>query len=78
MSETARTILISVLAALAFLLLVGSCQRDEDRRAEHREDFNSWLSECIGQEGTPTLTHVQSNGADWYECMVDGKEVQIP
>ena len=78
MSDTAKTALVAVLLALGFLLLVGSCQRDEDRREAHREDFTSWLSECIGQEGTPTLTHVQSNGADWYECMVDGKEVQIP
>ncbi len=74
MTETARTIVIALFAALAVMLLVGSCQAD----ADHREKFNSWLSECIGQEGTPTLTHVQSTGADWYECMVDGKEVQIP
>ncbi len=78
MSDTAKTVLVAVLLALGFLLLVGSCVRDEDRRDAHRAEFNSWLSECIGQEGTPTLTHVQSNGADWYECMVDGKEVQIP
>lgn len=74
MTETTKTILIALLAGLAAVLLLASCQADSD----HREKFNSWLSECIGMEGTPTLTHVQSNGANWYECMVGGKEVQIP
>ncbi len=78
MTETAKTIVITLVALVGLLLLVGSCQRDEDRREAHREDFNSWLSECIGQEGTPVITRAQRDGSNGYECMVDGKEVQIP
>ncbi len=78
MTETAKTIAIAVVAAVAFLLLVASCQADEQAREESREEFNSWLSECIGQEGTPVITHAQRDGSNWYECMVDGVEVQIP
>lgn len=78
MTETARTIVIALFAALAVMLLVGSCVRDEDRRAAHQEEFSGWLQECASQGGIASPTSTTPNGSLWYDCIVDGQVVIIP
>ncbi len=78
MSETAKTILVAALLALGLLLIVGSCVRDEDRRAAHQEEFSGWLQECASQGGIASPTSTTPNGSLWYDCIVDGQVVIIP
>ncbi len=78
MTENVKTAIIAALALLAVLLLVGSCVRDEDRRADHRDEFSGWLQECASRGGTASPTSVLDNGSLWYDCMVKGEVVILP
>lgn len=59
---------ILALLALGLIALTG-CGNGE---------FNGWADDCNDMGGITSVTRYSYWGTPWYECFVDGEQVEVP